>query len=199
MKIKIINNINTIFFIFLLFFFLSNCDQKTEDKIKIDQEIKVKVFSSLTCPHCANFHENVIIKIKNDSDLKNIVKFQHIGFPLDLAALNAEKVLECSKNQENRFELLTHLYNQQNNWTSGNDINDINESLIKLVKKFGLSRSSIEKCLKDEELEEKILEKVLNAQKEFKIKSTPTIYINKKKYEGKHNYKNFKKEIEKLF
>ena len=199
MKIKIINNINTIFFIFLLFFFLSNCDQKTEDKTKIDQEIKVKVFSSLTCPHCANFHENVIIKIKNDSDLRNIVKFQHIGFPLDLAALNAEKVLECSKNQENRFELLTHLYNQQNNWTSGNDINDINESLIKLVKKFGLSRSSIEKCLKDEELEEKILEKVLNAQKEFKIKSTPTIYINKKKYEGKHNYKNFKKEIEKLF
>ena len=199
MKIKIINNINTIFFIFLLFFFLSNCDQKTEDKTKIDQEIKVKVFSSLTCPHCANFHENVIIKIKNDSDLKNIVKFQHIGFPLDLAALNAEKVLECPKNQENRFELLTHLYNQQNNWTSGNDINDINESLIKLVKKFGLSRSSIEKCLKDEELEEKILEKVLNAQKEFKIKSTPTIYINKKKYEGKHNYKNFKKEIEKLF
>ena len=182
MKIKIINNINTIFFIFLLFFFLSNCDQKTEDKTKIDQEIKVKVFSSLTCPHCANFHENVIIKIKNDSDLRNIVKFQHIGFPLDLAALNAEKVLECSKNQENRFELLTHLYNQQNNWTSGNDINDINESLIKLVKKFGLSRSSIEKCLKDEELEEKILEKVLNAQKEFKIKSTPTIYINKKKY-----------------
>ena len=199
MKTKIINNINTIFFIFLLFFSLSNCDQKTEDKIKIDQEIKVKVFSSLTCPHCANFHENVIIKIKNDSDLRNIVKFQHIGFPLDLAALNAEKVLECSKNQENRFELLTHLYNQQNNWTSGNDINDINESLIKLVKKFGLSRSSIEKCLKDEELEEKILEKVLNAQKEFKIKSTPTIYINKKKYEGKHNYKNFKKEIEKLF
>ena len=199
MKIKIINNINTIFFIFLLFFFLSNCDQKTEDKTKIDQEIKVKVFSSLTCPHCANFHENVIIKIKNDSDLRNIVKFQHIGFPLDLAALNAEKVLECSKNQENRFELLTHLYNQQNNWTSGNDINDITESLIKLVKKFGLSRTSIEKCLKDEELEEKILEKVLNAQKEFKIKSTPTIYINKKKYEGKHNYKNFKKEIEKLF
>ena len=26
--------------------------------------IKIKIFSSLTCPHCANFHINVIPKIK---------------------------------------------------------------------------------------------------------------------------------------
>lgn len=199
MKIKILNNIVKILFLFFIILTVSHCDQSSEKIVDENEEINVKVFSSLTCPHCANFHKKVILSIKSDEKLNSVVRFEHIGFPLDLAALNGEKILYCSKNQENRFELLTHLYNQQNNWTSGNDINDINESLIKLVKKFGLSRSSIEKCLKDEELEEKILEKVLNAQKEFKIKSTPTIYINKKKYEGKHNYKNFKKEIEKLF
>ena len=48
-------------------------------------------------------------------------------------------------------------------------------------------------------MEEKILQKFLDAQKDFKITSTPTIFINQKKYEGKHNYKDFKKEIKKLF
>ena len=47
-------------------------------------------------------------------------------------------------------------------------------------------------------IEEIILEKFLKAQKEFKIKSTPTIFINNEKYEGKHNFKEFKKAIEKL-
>ena len=100
MKIKIRNSITKILFLFFIFFPLSFCDQKTEKKIDTNQEIKVKVFSSLTCPHCASFHEKVVLKAKNDSDLNNIIKFEHIGFPLDLAALNAEKVLHCFKNQE---------------------------------------------------------------------------------------------------
>ena len=198
MKIKIRNSITKILFLFFIFFPLSFCDQKTEKKIDTNQEIKVKVFSSLTCPHCASFHEKVVLKAKNDSDLNNIIKFEHIGFPLDLAALNAEKVLHCFKNQEKRFKLLTHLYDDQNNWASGNDINDINESLKEIGKKFGANNVDIKKCLNDEEMEGKILEKFLNAKKEFKIKSTPTIFINEKKYEGKHSYKNFKKVIEKL-
>ena len=89
-------------------------------------------------------------------------------------------------------------YDDQNNWASGNDINDINESLKEIGKKFGANNVDIKKCLNDEKMEEKILEKFLNAKKEFKIKSTPTIFINEKKYEGKHSYKNFKKVIEKL-
>ena len=199
MKIKIRNSITKILFLFFIFFPLSFCDQKTEKKIDTNQEIKVKVFSSLTCPHCASFHEKVVLKAKSDSDLDNIIKFEHIGFPLDLAALNAEKVLHCFKNQEKRFKLLTHLYDEQDNWASGSDINVINESLKKIGNKYVKNKSDITKCLKDEEMEEKILQKFLDAQKDFKITSTPTIFINQKKYEGKHNYKDFKKEIKKLF
>ena len=102
------------------------------------------------------------------------------------------------KNQDNRFELLTHLYDDQNNWASGSNINDINESLKKIGKKFKMDDANLEKCLRDEKIEEIILEKFLKAQKEFKIKSTPTIFINNEKYEGKHNFKEFKKAIEKL-
>ena len=198
MKIKIQNNITKILFLLILFFSISYCDQKIEKEVNKDAQIDVKVFSSLTCPHCAHFHEKVVLKIKSDSVLNNIVNFEHIGFPLDLAALNAEKILYCSKNQENRFELLTHLYNEQNNWASGSNINDINESLKKIANKFKISNINAAKCLKDENLEEEILKRMLDAKKKFKIDSTPTIFINEKKYEGKNNFKSFKKEVEKL-
>ena len=198
MKIKIQNNITKILFLLILFFSISYCDQKIEKEVNKDAQIDVKVFSSLTCPHCAHFHEKVVLKIKSDSVLNNIVNFEHIGFPLDLAALNAEKILYCSKNQENRFELLTHLYNEQNNWASGSNINDINESLKKIANKFKIGNINAAKCLKDENLEEEILKRMLDAKKKFKIDSTPTIFINEKKYEGKNNFKSFKKEIEKL-
>ena len=32
--------------------------------------VKIKIFSSLTCPHCANFHINVVSEIKN-KDIRN--------------------------------------------------------------------------------------------------------------------------------
>ena len=198
MKIKILNNIVKILFLFFIILTVSHCDQSSEKIVDENEEINVKVFSSLTCPHCANFHKKVILSIKSDDKLNSVVRFEHIGFPLDLAALNGEKILYCSKNQENRFELLTHLYDEQNNWASQSNINDINESLKKIGKKFKMDDSKLEKCLKDEKLEELILEKFLKAQKEFKIKSTPTIFINNKKYEGKHNFKDFKKAIGKL-
>ncbi|MBH90838.1 MAG: hypothetical protein CMG67_01835 [Candidatus Marinimicrobia bacterium] len=198
MKIKTLNSFIKIVFLFFSLFLILSCDNKTE-KRSINGDVNIIVFSSLTCPHCANFHDKVIVKMKNDDSLKNFAKFEHRGFPLDLAALNAEKILHCQKNQENRFKLLTHLYSEQRNWTSRGNINDINESLIKISREFGLNKNATEKCLKSEKLEEKILEEVINAQKVFKIKSTPTIFINGEKYEGKHDYRSFKKEIEKLF
>ena len=39
------------------------------------------------------------------------------------------------------------------------------------------------KCLEDDELQDRILNERINAQKNYKISSTPTIYINDKKYE----------------
>ena len=54
------------------------------------------------------------------------------------------------------------------------------------------------KCLADKELEEKILNERIQAQKDYKISSTPSIYINEKKYKGSHDYKSFKKAIDKL-
>ena len=38
--------------------------------------VKIKIFSSLTCPHCANFHTKVVPKIKITLIRKNILIFK---------------------------------------------------------------------------------------------------------------------------
>tara|TARA_B100001029_G_C15009247_1_gene423150 strand:- start:197 stop:796 length:600 start_codon:yes stop_codon:yes gene_type:complete len=191
---KFFFNIIGIFFIVI---FLSACEKTQKNNVKAEQLI-VKVYSSLTCPHCANFHAKVIVSLKNDNSLKDIVKFEHHSFPLEIKALNAEKILHCINNKEKRFELLTNLYKEQRNWASGSNIGDINKALKKIGEKSGLKEEDMNSCLKDDNIQEKILEKLIDAKKRFKISSTPTIFINEKKYEGKHNYKHFKKEIEKF-
>ena len=57
----------------------------------------------------------------------------------------------------------------------------------------------MDNCLKNDKAQDEILNQRINAQKKYKIESTPTIIINEKKYTGKVNYNQFKKAIEKNF
>jgi len=183
-------------FLTLIFVLLVSCDQ-SKVNVKKDEEVTVKVFSSLTCPHCADFHEKVTIELKKEYVDTNRVKFEHRAFPLDLAALNAEKILNCFTETEKRFSFLNQIYKKQKKWALGSDINVINDSIKKIGREFGLNDKNMNQCLADKEIEDKILDERIDAQKKYKISSTPTIYINEKKYEGKHEYKSFKKELDK--
>ena len=191
---KIIKN----FFLLSLFFIALNCDQSSQSKNKNNSMVIVKVFSSLTCPHCADFHGKIFEDLKEEYISIGKVKFEHHSFPLDLAALNAEKILQCNANSRVNLKFLTEIYKKQNKWAIGTDINIINTSIKSIGKDFDLTESEMNKCLASKELEEKILNERIEAQKNYKISSTPTIYLNEKKYEGSRNYKSFKKAIDKL-
>lgn len=164
---------------------------------KQNAKVKVKVFSSLTCPHCASFHIKIFNKLKEEYIDNNKVYYEHLSFPLDLAALNAEKIIKCTTNKDIAFKLLDSIYKNQNKWAVGEDINKINNSLINLSVKFDLKKEELNECLKDENLQDQILRQRIEAQRNYKISSTPTILINDKEYDGKHDFKSFKKQIDK--
>ena len=191
--------INRFFYKTLILIIISvNAESKTLDIGNSNAKITVKVFSSLTCPHCANFHKNIFEDLKKEYIDKSIVKFEHHGFPLDLAALNAEIIVRCHADSKKNFQLLGEIYKKQNQWAVGSDINIINESIKKIGLDSGLNNNKMEKCLNNEKVQDQILNERIKAQKKYKIQSTPTIYINEKRYDGKHDYKEFKKAIEKL-
>ena len=190
-----------LFIIILLYshFFLST--SAFSDILKIGNDsakITVKVFSSLTCPHCASFHKKIYYNLKKDYIDKNKIKFEHHAFPLDLAALNAEKIVRCAPDVEAKFKLLSDMYEKQKKWAVGSDIKKINEFLIKIGIDSKIKEIDLRGCLENEDTQELILEDRIKAQKEYNITSTPTIYINDKKYEDKHEFKSFKRQIDKL-
>ena len=162
-----------------------------------DAFVKIKVFSSLTCPHCANFHIKVVSEIKKEYIKSGKVQLIFIDFPLDQAAFNASKLLHCL-DKKKQITFLDTIYETQNVWTNGSNIDDINKNLKKIVKNLGISSVQFDKCLIDEVISDKILNDRIEANKKYSINSTPTIIINEKKLEGSAIFKNIKKKIEKL-
>jgi len=203
------SNLNIkIFFLIkiILFFFIFSVKSYSDNLEKNDSLIvlgsdsaivKIKVFSSLTCPHCANFHTKVVPEIKREYIDTGKVQLIFIDFPLDQAAFNASKILNCL-DKTNQITFLDTIYETQMKWTNGSNLDDINKNLKKIVKSLGISSSKFDKCLIDEVISDKILNGRINASQKYSIDSTPTIVINEKKLEGSVSFKKIKKKIEKL-
>tara|TARA_E500000178_G_C16750727_1_gene630265 strand:- start:180 stop:773 length:594 start_codon:yes stop_codon:yes gene_type:complete len=183
-------------FLFIIFF-STHVESKILSIGNSDAKVIVKVFSSLTCPHCANFHNSIFNKLKEEYIDKGLVKFEHHAFPLDLAALNAEVIVRCTSSNKKKFELLDEMYNKQKVWAVGSDINKINDLLKQIGSGLNLTENNMVNCLKSSDAQDEILNQRIDAQKNFKIESTPTIIINEKKYTDKIDYKIFRKIIEK--
>ena len=191
--IKLIHKIIFVFFIF----FSIEVKSKEVGIGDVNSKVTIKVFSSLTCPACANFHSKIFYQIKEEFIDKGLVRFEHHPFPLDLAALNAEMIVRCHVDNIKKFELLGKIYEKQKFWAVGSDINKINDSIKKIGLETNLNNKDMDNCLKDENKQDEILNQRIDAQKKYEIGSTPTIFINEKKYKGKVEYSEFKKELEK--
>ena len=190
---------NKIFYKFLfifLIFFSYEAESKVISLGKPDAKVTIKVFSSLTCPACANFHSKVFYNLKEDFIDNGLVKFEHHPFPLDIAALNAEIILRCNV-ENDRIDFLGKIYEKQNLWAVGSDIKKINDSLKKIGLEFNLKNEMMDNCLNNEMAQDEILNERIDAQKKYKVESTPTIFINEKKYKGSISYKEFKKVLNK--
>ena len=202
-------NVNFKLFLFIKIFiiYLIICLKSYADDSKVDKSIvaigsydaivKIKIFSSLTCPHCANFHIKVVPKIIKEYVESGKAQLIFIDFPLDLAAFNASKLLHCV-DQKKQISFLDIVYDTQSNWTNGSNIEDINNNLKKIAKNLGISPEQFDKCLIDEDISDKILNNRIEANQKYSINSTPTIVINEKKLEGSASFKNIKKKIEKI-
>ena len=181
----------------LIFIFSAQAKSKILSIGNPDAKVTVKVFSSLTCPHCATFHTSIFNKLKKEYIDEGLVRFEHHAFPLDLAALNAEVVVRCQTNNEKKFKLLEEIYNKQTFWAVGSDIDKINDLIKKVGSDFDLTEEKMNACLENSDVQDEILNERIEAQKKYKIESTPTIFVNEKKYSDKVDYKKFKKIIEK--
>ena len=186
-------------FIVLILFFISTININAETKRIIsgneNAKIKIIVYESLTCSHCANFHKDVYPSLKKEYIDTGLAKIEFRHFPLDIAAFNAAKIAQCKKDQS--LEILESLYSNQQAWVKGNTLDEINKNLQGFIEKKGF-KVDFGKCINNKEIEDFVLNDRIEGTKNFKVNATPTIIINNKKFEKSLNYKNLKKTLEKL-
>jgi protein-disulfide isomerase len=185
--------------IILIFFFglITNINAETKRIVSGNSNAKILIiaYESLTCSHCADFHKEIYPQLKKEYIDTGLAKIEFRHFPLDIAALNASKIVQCKKDKS--LEILESLYFNQQSWVKGNTIEQINVNLKKFLKKEGFD-INFDECINNKEIEDFVLNDRIEGTKNFKINATPTIIINNKKFEKSLNYKNLKKSLEKL-
>ena len=187
-----------IFSILILFFGSINILSADINRIVAgnkNAKITIIVYESLTCSHCADFHEQVYPQLKKNYLDTGLAKIEFRHFPLDVAAFNASKISQC-KNDES-LKILNSLYSNQQEWVRGSTVDEINSNLKKFIENQGF-KINFESCINDKEIEEYVLNDRVEGVKKFKVNATPTIIINDKKFDKTLNYKNIKKSLEKL-
>ena len=187
-----------IFVVLIIFFgLITNINAEIKRIVSGNQNAKITIiaYESLTCSHCANFHNDIYPLLKKEYIDTGLVKIEFRHFPLDIAALNASKIAQCKK--DNELEILKSLYANQQAWVKGSSVEEVNYNLSEFLKKEGF-KIDYNKCINDKEIEDFVLNDRIEGTKNFKINATPTIIINNKKFEKSLNYKNLKKSLEKL-
>ena len=167
-------------------------------RISVGEEnakITIIAYESLTCGHCADFHENVYPNLKKDFIEKGLVRIEFRHFPLDIAAFNASKIGQCRN--DGNADVLNILFLGQKKWARGKTPEKATKYLKKFLEDEGVTLD-FEKCLADKAIEDYVLNDRIEGVKKFKVNATPTIIINDKKFEKALNYKNLKKYLEKL-
>ena len=186
-------------FISLIFLFFSSFSQSSDIKPIIDgdknSKINLIIYESMTCPSCANFHQNIFPDLKKEFIDTGKVNIEFRNFPLDLAALNASKLAHCKN--DGRSDILHYLYNGQKKWAKGKNILEVNNNLKKIFENTSYN-IDFEECINNKKIEDFILEERISGHKLFKIEGTPTMVINGKKFDKKLNYKNLKKTLKKM-
>ena len=160
-----------------------------------DAKVKIIIFESLTCSHCANFHKKIYPSLKEDFIDRGLVSIEFKNFPLDMAAFNGSKIAHCKN--DGKTEILHYLFKNQNKWAKGKNIEEFNLNLKNIIYS-GKFELDFQKCIDNKIIEDHILEDRIDAMKKFKINATPTLIINNKKFDKPLNFKNLKKTIEKL-
>jgi protein-disulfide isomerase len=152
-------------------------------------------YASMTCPHCAAFHINTLPQVKTNYIDKGLVKLVFREFPLDAMALRASMIARCA-GPERYFSFVEVLFRQQDVWAARGATGDqIIANLKRLAKLGGMSEEQADACLKNQDVQNTILAVALGGERDFSVRSTPTLIINGKAHAGGLSYEELERAL----
>ena len=185
----------------ILIFFLIAFSVKAENHVVTygtkskDTKINIKIYSSLTCPYCAELHVKFLPNLIKKYVENKIAYIELHDYPLNQSSLVAAQIQKCFSADEQKL-YLDEIYKKQTEWSNAKTLKELQFNLSKITQSLGLSDKDFKSCVKNKAYENRALKSRINAQNKYNVNSTPTLIINEKKFKG--SLKNIEKYIQKL-
>jgi protein-disulfide isomerase len=147
---------------------------------KDDAKVTIVEYASMTCPHCARFHEATLPEITKkylDTGKARLILRE---FPFDPRAAAAFMLARCSP-EDKYYPMVSVLFQQQQTWSAADDAQ---AALLQISKLAGFSEESFKACLTNQKLLDDVNAVRERGSKDFGVESTPTFFINGNKYSG---------------
>ncbi len=173
---------------------MASVDEMLADRVLGNDDAPVTIieYSSMTCPHCASFHNETLPKITEEYIDTGKVRLIFRDFPFGLLAKAAAMISRCV-DKESYYGFLTVLFRSQAQWSQSQQPA---VELERMARFAGLSKAEFDACLGNQALVKGIEENAAKAQEEHGIESTPTFFINGNRISGAAPFDTFKAEID---
>ena len=142
--------------------------------------VTVVEYASMTCPHCARFHNETFDAFKAKYIDTGRVFFVLREFPLDQLALVAIMAARCAPDDK-FFPIVARLFREQNDWAF---VDNPGPALMQRLKQEGFTDETFNTCISDKTLVEGIIGVEKRAEETFGVDRTPTFFFNGRKHTG---------------
>jgi protein-disulfide isomerase len=159
-----------------------------------DAPVQIVEYASMTCPHCAEFHNTILPALKRSYVDTGKMRLIFRDFALDGLALRAAMLARCAG--EARYPIFASvIYSEQQTWARAADPI---ATLKQLLRLGGLSEAAMSSCLADKALQEAVLQERLDGERKYGIDSTPSFVIAEQKQPDLGSLESFEETIEQL-
>jgi protein-disulfide isomerase len=155
--------------------------------------VTIVEYASVTCPHCASFHQQTYPALKSKYIDTGKVKLIFREFPTQPAPVAIAGFMLARCADDKYYPMLDAIFSQQQGWAQ-----DPYNGFLRIARQAGFTQEKFEACLKDQKLAEQIQEVAKRGNEQFKVESTPTFFINGKKYVGALSMGELEKILEPL-
>jgi protein-disulfide isomerase len=142
-----------------------------------DAPVTVIEYASLTCPHCAAFHRDVLPRLKEEFIETGQVFYIMREVYFDRPGLWASMLARCA-GEDRYFGMLDLLYAQQAEWSRAADPAQIVENLYGIGRQAGMTREAMDACLQDADMARGLVAWYQENATVDEIQSTPSFLIN---------------------
>ncbi|EGO96033.1 MULTISPECIES: DsbA family protein [Acidiphilium] len=155
--------------------------------------VTVYEYFSLNCPHCAEFATHALPKVIESYVKPGKVYYVFKDFPLNEDALWAAQIARALPAKA-YYPFISELFRTQDEWAYAPGLKtpkDYQNALFRYAALAGMDRTTFDAAIANKKLRAFVLNELNDAEKTYKVNSTPTFIINGRKREGAVSFDTF--------